>query len=504
MATTGALPAGMGLDQDARQEYLGAMNEAMRALESRQNPNFFNIAAGFLAPTKGGSFGESLGQASAAVGKQQEDQEARALPIAQMRAQIASQKFEMQKDASMLGALAQITGMPSGGAAMQALQSGEMSMNPGMMARLAQAYPLFATSPKIAEVIKNTFSMYGDLQKNIIEEKKLGRTDAELIAKFGPGIQPMLQGSTINLSAPQQAQGQPSVAQPRPVVAPAPNQASLGAPAQGSEPDYEGQGERTGTPPIAAPVVLERPPAAAPSTGAPTPGGGSLATQQAIIEAEAKSDIARTQKEREERTAPYIEKQKALATYDYNTVKSNDAKYRELMTLVTNNPEVFGLMMKQGAIAALLQAAESGITTPVGSISADVNAVLGKLLLDPAQQAVARNAAQLIAELNQTVMKTGKSIFGPQISVYDAQQMAKPGFKETDPAAFINYLAMKSAIVNKFNGEMAQSMNDYFDRNPKATTASFFNAKNKDYARVVDDFHATYNDLISKSPFGGK
>ena len=265
MATsTGALPAGMGVDGDARQEYLGAMNEAMRALENRQNPNFFNIAAGFLGPTKSGSFGESLGQASAAAGKQQEDQEARALPIAQMRAQIASQKFEMQKEASMLGALAQITGMPNGKDAVQALQSGEMAMNPGMMSRLAQAYPLIATSPKLAEIIKNTFGMYTDMQKNLIEERKLGRTDAELIAKFGTGIIPMLQGASAPTGAPPQAQGQPPVAQPRPVVPPAPNQATLGAPTQGAEPDYEGQGERHETPPIAAPVVLERPPAAAP------------------------------------------------------------------------------------------------------------------------------------------------------------------------------------------------------------------------------------------------
>lgn len=72
------------------------------ALDARQNqlfdPTLLAMAQGFLAPTKTGSFGESLGYAAGAVGKAQEGEAQRAREIAAMRLEIAQQEFgEMQK-----------------------------------------------------------------------------------------------------------------------------------------------------------------------------------------------------------------------------------------------------------------------------------------------------------------------------------------------------------------------------------------------------------------------
>ena len=67
-----------------------ALESAMKSLQQRyENPNWFNVAAGFFKPQLGG-FAASLGSASEALGKWQEQQRENELPIAAMRAQLGS------------------------------------------------------------------------------------------------------------------------------------------------------------------------------------------------------------------------------------------------------------------------------------------------------------------------------------------------------------------------------------------------------------------------------
>jgi len=263
----------------------------------------------------------------------------------------------------------------------------------------------------------------------------------------------------------------------------------------------------------AAPIPAPASAPAAPgmlSTAAPIPANIQGAPRRALelenakaAQAQAadvnKSNLAIQEKEAEKRTAPYIAKHDLLAGYDSATVAANNTKFNELIQIVKANPRVVGLLTHQGPMYALAQAAESGITTPVGSLSIPASDAVAKLQLNPQEQAVARNIMQLISDLNQTVMKQGKAIYGPQISTFDAQEMSKPGFKTTDPASFIMYLAAKNKITNIYMGRMADAQLDYFDKNPRATTASFF--KSKPYKQLVGEFAATYQDLVSKSPY---
>jgi hypothetical protein len=214
-------------------------------------------------------------------------------------------------------------------------------------------------------------------------------------------------------------------------------------------------------------------------------------------EAEIESQVAA----RSKRGESFQKKFDTLAGYDYNTVQTYDLMNRELIQLVKDHPKVVGQLVHQGPLYALLQAAESGISTPVGSLSAPVTEVLSKLKLTPEEQAVGRNVLQLISPLNQTVMRAGKDIYGPQISVFDAREMAKPGFATTDPASFIMYLASKNVVTNKFLGEMAEAQDSYFARNPNARTSAFFSSKNKEYTDIVDRLGATMRDLTRNSPF---
>jgi hypothetical protein len=83
---TGAAPEDLS-------EYQRSLEEQIKALESRYaQPNLFKVAAGFLKPQLGG-FGASLGSAAEALGENVEQQRASALPIAQMRAQLAQAKI---------------------------------------------------------------------------------------------------------------------------------------------------------------------------------------------------------------------------------------------------------------------------------------------------------------------------------------------------------------------------------------------------------------------------
>lgn len=82
------------------EEWQQALKAGADALEARYaNPNWFNVAAGFLKPQLGG-FAASLGSASASLGDTLEKQRESALPLAQMRAQLAQSKIVMgQKQA---------------------------------------------------------------------------------------------------------------------------------------------------------------------------------------------------------------------------------------------------------------------------------------------------------------------------------------------------------------------------------------------------------------------
>lgn len=82
-----------GAEQGDLEEYQQSLDAQIKSLEQRYaNPNWFKVAAGFLKPQLGGFFA-SLGSAGEALGENVEQQRAAALPIAQMRSQLAQSKI---------------------------------------------------------------------------------------------------------------------------------------------------------------------------------------------------------------------------------------------------------------------------------------------------------------------------------------------------------------------------------------------------------------------------
>jgi hypothetical protein len=88
------------LGGDAMQKYLDAQRRANEIFEERQNrlidPVYLAMAQGFLAPTKTGSFGESLGNVAATVGPAQSAEDKRIMEMAKMRLDMATQGLQTE------------------------------------------------------------------------------------------------------------------------------------------------------------------------------------------------------------------------------------------------------------------------------------------------------------------------------------------------------------------------------------------------------------------------
>lgn len=122
-------------EQGLVDEIKGSYAKLREALDARQNqlfdPVLLAMAQGFLAPTKTGSFGESLGNVAAMVGPAQEAQNKREQEIASMRMEIAQRELAQRQAArgdamfrSMLGG-AQPSGLPAAGAPAEAPAEGQ-------------------------------------------------------------------------------------------------------------------------------------------------------------------------------------------------------------------------------------------------------------------------------------------------------------------------------------------------------------------------------------------
>jgi len=196
-----AVPTGMSAaDPDIQKQYSESIDKVLSALENRGGTNWFQIAGALANPGRTGNASEAFGRAMDVVGKQREEEEARALPIAQMRAQLVGQKYEMQKQAKALDLLSQSTGADPTQIG-QMLTSGNMPLSmvnkftPELMLKLSQLDPKLAAGVKDAagmvnENIKNMLTMRGQGIDIVNYATKLGGEYLDLAKSMGliPGV----------------------------------------------------------------------------------------------------------------------------------------------------------------------------------------------------------------------------------------------------------------------------------------------------------------------------
>lgn len=117
-ALGGALKPVPSVDNSAETNYQDALDRIKMALDAREkkafDPVLLAMAQGFLAPTKTGSFGESLGQAAGAVLPVQQQQEKEAMENAQFRLQLAQAEREQANLTAAQRAFGQAAGLGGG------------------------------------------------------------------------------------------------------------------------------------------------------------------------------------------------------------------------------------------------------------------------------------------------------------------------------------------------------------------------------------------------------
>jgi hypothetical protein len=152
------------------------------------------------------------------------------VPVAQMRAQIAGQKYETENNAKAIGLLSQTLGITPAQVESK-LQAGNISQ--AELGKLAQVYPVIAQlSPKVGEIVKGVFSMQKDIGAQALEGQKFGlsqqqfalegqkfeaeqqqrriqnaaadrtagMSQADLVAKYGSGILQLMPGGGMPMT----------------------------------------------------------------------------------------------------------------------------------------------------------------------------------------------------------------------------------------------------------------------------------------------------------------
>jgi hypothetical protein len=493
MANTGALPTApfaIGQDPQAQTEYMTAVNKVLQSLESRAaSPiNWWKVAGAMADPGKTGSFWEGLGKASTSIGQDVEKAQEMALPIAQLRAQLAGQKYNISRQNEALSMISQIFGTTPA-ATQEMLQRGAIPSD--LLSRITpQAYMAVALrDPTLGTMLKNAAEMETSNTKLLTDVAGKEVDLAKQRAEYGDDVTKMLSPTSrkiLGIDVPQQ---KPPV-QAEPNVLPVPG----GKLDIQQVPNAPGPKIDTGNEPI-----IEKPMAA-------TPGPTQLAEQTAAADNNVPLAVrAKAMQERQRMMDEmYKEQVGTITSWSPERVNSSVRDLRELHDLADKYPQVLGIMQKQGLLSGLAAAAEKGVNTPWGSFSAPVQEFLSKVRLAPNEQQALARISNIIAKQFFENARVNKSVLGPQISNADVTLLQAPMITAKDSADAIKYYAKESLVGMKMRGDLNRIYGAWNKQyGPGAGFSDFFSSK--DYDNVIGQYNKLYEELYSKhNPFVGR
>ena len=527
--TVPAAPSMLGADDAAKKEYFQALQKTLDALEMRANrgPNMYQVAGELFNPGRTGSAGEAVGRVANVVGAQQERQQEAEIPLSQMKMQIAGQKYEIENQSKALKIMADTLGMTEPQVA-QSLQTG--SFPPGAAVKLAQIYPIVSQlSPKVGEIVKNTFGMQKDLSAMAVEDFKAGMQQADLIAKYGKGVLDLIPGGGKPLT--------PTPAVTAPTTAPAPAvtaPTTAPAPAPAVTPSIS-----TVSPLSAVPVdkmkqalvenamAKSSASAVAPSTVVPPPpkptmlGSADIAPMPSVQNARtgtvpdiklaqnvasslnptAESDLSKlplaaqsavTETRVKEADKPWVAKRDEIINYTPQLLEQSNSNLRNLDMLATKHPDVFALMQKQGVIAGLARVAQEGAQLQVGDYSVraglPVQQFLETVKLPPEKQQIARDINRILASEFLSNVKANKGLLGVNPTDNDARLLQAPMATIQDSSKAVQLWARNQLLLNKQRGSLFDAYQEHLDKaGPTAPPASFFR-RNSLYDKINKDY----------------
>jgi len=491
---TGALPAaplGIGQDPQAQTEYMDAVSKILQSLESRAAKpiNWWKVAGAMADPGKTGNFSEALGKASTSIGQDVEKSQEMALPIAQLRAQLAGQKYSVSRQNEALSIISGIFGTDLK-TTQAMIQRGAIPSD--LLSKITpQAYMAVALrSPELGTMLKNAAEMETGNIKLGVDVAGKEVDFAKQRAEFGEDFTKFLSPASrriLGLGEKPQATPAP-VSEPNVLPVPAANlQTNI-------VPNSPGPRVDTGNEPI-----IEKPMSA-------TPGPVQLAEQTTAADSNVPlANRAKAQLERQKmRDEMFKGEIGTIVTWVPERVNSSIRDLRELHDLADKYPQVLGLMQKQGLLSGLQAAAEKGVSTPWGSFSVPVQEFLSKVQLPPAEQQVLARISNIIAKQFFENARVNKSILGPQISNADVTLLQAPMITAKDAADAIKYYAKENIIGTNMRGELNKLYGSWNKQYGNTSDfGEFFNSS--DYNTVMDRFSKYYDELYSKhNPFVGR
>jgi hypothetical protein len=527
--TVPAAPSMLGADDAAKKEYFQALQKTLDALEMRANrgPNMYQVAGALFDPGRTGSTGEAIGRVSNVVGAQQERQQEAEIPLSQMKMQIAGQKYEIENQSKALKIMANTLGMTEPQVA-QSLQTG--SFPPGSAVKLAQIYPIVSQlSPKVGEIVKNTFGMQKDLAGMAVEDFKANMSQADLVAKYGKGVLDLIPGGGRTPAAPASVAPAPTAP-----VSTAPTATTPTAAAPVTTPPVS-----TVSPMSAIPVdkmkqaLVDNAMAksSAPSAGASAPvppppkptmlGSADIAPMPSPINSRTgtvpdikmaqnvasslnptvESDLSKlplaaqsavTETRVKEADKPWVAKRDEIINYTPQLLEQSNSNLRNLDMLATKHPDVFALMQKQGVIAGLARVAQEGAQLQVGDYSVraglPVQQFLETVKLPPEKQQIARDINRILASEFLSNVKANKGLLGVNPTDNDARLLQAPMATIQDSSKAVQLWARNQLLLNKQRGSLFDAYQEHLDKaGPTAPPASFFR-RNSLYDKINKDY----------------
>jgi hypothetical protein len=434
----------LGGDDKAKNEYFDALQKTLTALDARANqgPNWFQVAGQFLDPGRTGNFGESLGKVATTLGQQQEKQLEMQVPMAKMRAELAGQKYETENQSKALKLMSAALGVEP--AQVQDVLSGG-PLSPTAAAKLAQVYPTIAQlSPKVGEIVKGAFTMQKDLGSMAIEDRKAGMSQAELVAKYGPGVLNLIPGGGIPPGAAQPASAPPPVL------------------------------------PAGAPAPAARPPASAPAP----------ASDLSALPLEAQTQVAKTRITESDK--PFTQKRDEILNFTPQMLQSSNTNLRQLDRFATQYPQIFGLMQTQGVLSGLLTAAQEGAQLSAGDFNAraglPVRQFLEKVKLKPEEQQAVRDVTRILSSEFLSNVKANKGLLGVNPTDNDARLLQAPMASIEDSSKAVQLWARQQVLLNKQREALYGAYQSYADTAGPASSPRTFFRPGSIYEKINNDY----------------
>ena len=496
----------------ANQAVQAALNRLTQSLDARKSrlfdPTLLAMAEGFLAPTKTGGFGESLGLAAGRV-RQAEEQEAKReqemaqaqLGIAEKGLELARQKEREKQYRMLLGGPEQAAPSAPGGQGKEVdvLAAAASDVPPGY--EKSQSFQVAPANPSLknigqllnlrmiegkmspADALSEAYKLNNDryiFRDNAVYDKASGKVffvatgnTTEVSTSKGPMKVPV---EVVRMST---TLGDPKIIEQ--YVASLPSQADLsGASTRAQELAKRGVTTETAKryiPAIQGEADLPQELAARFDAAAAQFGPNSLQAMAVVgkylgIQTAEPSGVPSVQ-ERERQAA--VEKLKAEDQAKYENEqrreilnRSDDATqnmsraavFRQLAD-APDASDMFGILSNNEVFSAIMRLVEQGVgaTTPGGRVAIgvpDIQRVLRNLNLTPAQQARYQTAIGLMVEAQIKMAQYTKGA----VSNYEQQLFAQAGINPEDTPASIRMKADMITLRGQFDKDVARAFED--------------------------------------------